>query len=80
VRLERKGRPEIMGAAALVFILGVVAVLGIQLLFIGSLYDFLPCGFYAGLSGSVLIGIAPLMLAYLIKAALTDLLALGPEG
>jgi hypothetical protein len=80
VRLERKGRPEILGAAALVFVLGVVAVLGIQFLVIGSLYGLLTCATFAGISGSVLIGLGPLMLAYLIKAALTDLLALGPEG
>ena len=80
VRLERKGRPEILGAAALVFVLGLAAVVGIQLLIMGSLYPLLPCRLYAGITGAELIGIGPLMLAYLIKAALTDLLALGPDG
>ncbi|MGB8364604.1 MAG: hypothetical protein ACLQUZ_03645 [Rhizomicrobium sp.] len=80
VRLERKGRPEILGAAALVFVLGLAAVVAFQLLFMGSAYQFVPCWVFAGIPGAVLIGIAPLMLAYMIKAALTDLLALGPEG
>jgi hypothetical protein len=80
VRLERKGRPEILGAAALVFVLGLAAVVAIQLLFMGSAYQLLPCRVFAGIPGSVLIGLGPLMLSYLIKAALTDLLALGPEG
>lgn len=80
VRLERKGRPEILGAAAIVFVLGLAAVIGIQLLFMGSGYALLPCRVIGGLPGFVLIGLGPLMLAYLIKAALTDLLALGPEA
>ncbi len=80
VRLERKGRPEILGAAALVFVLGLAAVVALQLLFMGSAYPFIPCRVLAGIPGAVLIGLAPLMLAYMIKAALTDLLALGPEG
>lgn len=80
VRLERKGRPEILGAAALVFVLGLASVVAIQLLFMGSAYQVVSCRAYAGIPGSVLIGIGPLMLSYLIKAALTDLLALGPEG
>lgn len=80
VRLERKGRPEILGAAALVFVLGLGAVISIQLLFIGTAYAIVPCRMLGGIPGSVLIGIGPLMLAFLIKAALTDLLALGPEA
>lgn len=80
VRLERKGHPEIFGASALVLALGVAAVVGIQLLYMGSVYSHVSCRAFAGLPGSVLIGLGPLMLAYLIKVALTDLLALGPEG
>jgi len=80
VRLERKGRPEILGASALVFFLGIAAVVSFQLLFMGTAYGFIPCWILAGIPGSVLIGLGPLMLAYLVKAALTDLLALGPEG
>ncbi|HWU25239.1 MAG TPA: hypothetical protein VN154_02440 [Rhizomicrobium sp.] len=80
VRLERKGRPEILGASGLVFLLGIVAVAAIQLLFMGTAYEFIPCWILAAIPGAVLIGLGPLMLAYLIKAAITDLLALGPEG
>jgi hypothetical protein len=80
VRLERKGRPEILGASGLVFLLGIVAVLAIQLLFMGTAYVYTPCWIFASIPGAVLIGLGPLMLAYLIKAALTDLLALGPDG
>jgi hypothetical protein len=80
VRFERKGRPEILGATGLVFVLGLAAVIAIQLLFMGTAYQFIPCAIYKGVAGSVLIGLGPLMLGYLIKAALTDLLALGPEG
>jgi len=80
VRLERKGRPEILGATGLVFVLGLAAVVAIQMLFMGTAYLLIPCWIYQSIPGSVLIGLAPLTLAYLIKAALTDLLALGPEG
>lgn len=80
VRLERKGRPEILGASVLVFLLGLVAVVAIQMLFMGSAYILVPCDVLTGIPGSVIIGLGPLMLAYLVKAALTDLLALGPEA
>lgn len=80
VRLERKGRPEILGATGLVLVLGLAAVCAIQLLFMGTAYFVTPCWIFASIPGSVLIGLGPLMLGYLIKAALTDLLALGPEG
>lgn len=80
VRLERKGRPEILGASGLVFLLGIVAVVGIQLLFMGTAYMLVPCWIFASLPGAVLVGLGPLTLVYLIKAALTDLLALGPEA
>lgn len=80
VRLERKGRPEILGASGLVFLLGIVAVIAIQLLFMGTAYQLIPCWIFAAIPGAVLIGLGPLMLAYLIKAAITDLLALGPDA
>ena len=80
VRLERKGRPEILGATGVVFALGMASVVAIQMLFMGTAYLLIPCWILSGLPGSVLIGLGPLSLAYLIKAALTDLLALGPEG
>jgi hypothetical protein len=80
VRLERKHRPEPLGAAMLAFILGVGSLVGFQLLFMGTGYAFVPCSLLSGVLGDVLIGIAPLMLSYLILAALTDLLALGDEA
>jgi len=80
VRFERKRRPEALGAQPLAFALGLVAVAGIQLLYMGTAYALLPCRAVAGLFGAAMVGIGPLMLAYLIVAALTNLLALGPEG
>ena len=79
VRLERKVRPEALTPTGLALMLGVVAVVGIQLLFVGSLFPLLPCSVLQGISGEILGGIAPLMLSYLIAAALTNLVALGPE-
>jgi hypothetical protein len=80
VRLERKHRPEPLGATMLAFLLGVASLVGFQLLFMGTGYAFVPCSVLSGVLGDVLIGIAPLMLSYLILAALTDLLALGDEA
>jgi MFS family permease len=79
VRFERKRRPEALGAQPLAFALGLVAVAGFQLLYMGTAYLLLPCRALGGLFGSAMVGIGPLMLAYLISAALTNLLALGPE-
>jgi hypothetical protein len=80
VRLERKQRPEALGAQPLALALGFGAVGGIQLLYIGSVFGWLPCGALAGLWGDAIIGLGPLMLAYLVVAALTNLLALGPSA
>ncbi|MBU6442759.1 MAG: hypothetical protein KGR48_02515 [Alphaproteobacteria bacterium] len=80
VRLERKQRPEALGPTGLAALLGFVAVIGVQFLYVGSLFALLPCSVLRGITGDVLIGIVPLMLAYLIVAALTNLLALGPEA
>jgi hypothetical protein len=80
VRLERKRRIEPLGATGIAFVLGLAAVIAIQFLYIGSLFPMLPCPVLAGLGGAVLMGIAPLMLAYLVAAALTNLLAAGPEN
>jgi len=79
IRLERNERPEVLGAVPLAFLLGVAAVIGIQFLFLGTAYLWMPCEDYASLPGEILIGLAPLMLAYLIVAALANLLAAGPE-
>lgn len=80
VRLERKRRPEALGPTALAFLLGVVAVAGIQFIYVGTGFVLMPCTLIGGITGDVLIGLAPLMLAYLIDAALTNLMALGPEA
>jgi hypothetical protein len=80
VRLERKTRHEALGDMPLAFATGLVAVVGIQLLFVGSLYQLLPCAALASVAGATLIGLGPLMLAYLIAAALTNTLALSPEA
>jgi hypothetical protein len=79
IRLERLKRPEALGAVALPLLLGLVAVAGIQLLYVGSAFAWLPCSFYTGLAGALVVGLAPLMLAYLILAALATLLASGKE-
>jgi hypothetical protein len=80
VRLERKRRVEPLGPQGIALVLGVAAVAGIQFLFMGTLYRMLPCNALGGISGALLIGLAPLMLAYLIFAALTNLLATHPEA
>ncbi len=80
VRMERRMRPEALGAQALALALGIASIIGIQALYVGSAYELLPCRIEAGLFGDTLIGIGPLMLSYLIVAAITNLLALGPDG
>ena len=80
VRLERKNRAEPLGATTVAFILGVASLVGFQLLYMGTGFGFIPCSILSGVLGEVLIGIGPLFLAYLILAALTDLLALGDEA
>lgn len=79
IRLERTTRPEALGAVPLAFVLGVAAVVGIQLLLVGAAYRFIPCTAYTELAGTILIGLGPLMLAYLVVAALANLLATGKE-
>jgi hypothetical protein len=79
IRLERVQRPEAMGAGLLALLQGALAVTGIQLLFIGSAYQALPCSAFTELDGEILIGLAPLLLSYLTIAALANLLASGPE-
>ena len=79
LRMERAIRPDALGPKAIAIVLGIVAVIGLQLLFVGSVFAFLPCSAYADLSGALLIGLAPLLLAYLILAALATALATGRE-
>jgi len=80
VRLERKQHSDPLGNTLVAFILGVIAVFGIQFVFIGTAFQFLPCDVIEGLPGQILIGLGPLSLAYLIVAAVTNLIALGPEA
>ncbi|MBS0470989.1 MAG: hypothetical protein JSR60_07955 [Proteobacteria bacterium] len=78
VRLERMRFPSSFGPTLLAALYGMVAVIGIQLLFVGSAYNFLGCGMLTGITGAALSGLAPLTLAYLIFAALVMLKASGP--
>jgi hypothetical protein len=80
VRLERKARPDTLGPASLTLLLGIFAVIGLQFLLLGSIFPLMPCDMLVELPGELIIGLGPLMLAYLINAAVTDLLSLGPEA
>jgi hypothetical protein len=79
IRLEAAARPQALGPTLRAFLFGVIAVVGIQFLFVGSAYPWLACSAFADITGALLIGLAPLMLAYLIVAALASLLASSPE-
>jgi hypothetical protein len=79
IRLEAEGRPQLLGPTLRAFLFGIVAVVAIQFLAVGSAYHWLNCSAFADITGAVLIGLAPLMLAYLIVAALASLLASNPE-
>ena len=79
IRIERAKRSQTLSPAAVAAVLGVAAVVGFQMLYMGSAFAFLPCSAYTETSGALLIGLAPLMLAYLIVAAAANLLAVGPE-
>jgi hypothetical protein len=46
---------------------------------VGSAYPWMNCSAFADITGAVLIGLAPLMLSYLIVAALASLMAAAPE-
>ena len=80
MRLERAQRPEILSPTLLAFLLGVTAVVGLQFLFVGSAYPWFACSAFTDITGGLLIGLFPLMLAYLIVAALASLLAASPES
>ena len=80
MRLERTARPDVLGPTLRAFLLGVTAVIGIQFLFVGSSYAWFECSAYTDITGALLIGLFPLMLAYLIVAALASLMAASPEN
>ncbi len=79
-RLERAAHPEPLGPNILTFLLGLIAVALIQLFYIGWVFSLLPCDMLIDLTGELAIGLGPLALAYLIAAAITDLLSLGPQA
>ncbi len=80
LRLERALHPTSFSLTLLAALYGIVAIVGFQLLYVGSLYPWLSCGAFGGIGGVLLVGLAPLLLAYLIVAALVTLRASGPEG
>jgi len=80
MRLERAQKPEILSPTLRAFLLGVASVVGIQFLFVGSAYPWFACSAYTDITGALLIGLFPLMLAYLIVAALASLMAASPES
>jgi hypothetical protein len=79
IRLEAGERAQPLGPTLRAFLFGIVAVVGIQFLFVGSAYPWMNCSAFADITGAVLIGLAPLMLSYLIVAALASLKAASPE-
>jgi len=79
LRIARARRYEFLSPGATAAILGFVALAGFQLLYIGTGFGFLQCGAYRQVSGALLIGLAPLMLAYVMVAAAVNLVAVGAE-
>jgi hypothetical protein len=80
MRLERARQRSSFGPTLSAALYGIVAIVGIQLLLMGSAYPFIGCRTFGGIAGALLTGLAPLMLAYLIVAALVTLKASGPES
>jgi len=80
IRLSRVRQSSSFGPTLLAALYGIVAIVTFQLLYVGSAYPFLACGSFNGIAGAVLTGLAPLMLAFLIVAALATLKASGPES
>lgn len=77
VRLDRVLHPQSLSLTALAATLGIIAIIGVQCLFVGSLLSLLPCSAFAGIGGDLLIGLGPLILAYVVYASLAVLLASG---
>jgi hypothetical protein len=72
---DRALHPQSLSPTGLAGVLGIAAIIAIQCLFVGAPLALIPCSHYAGLSGALLIGLAPLVFAYVIYAALAALLA-----
>jgi hypothetical protein len=79
IRIERMARAPTIGPTTTAVIFGVVAIVAFQLLFVGSAYPWLACSAFTDITGELLIGLAPLMLSYMIFAALATLRASGPD-
>lgn len=79
MRVDRMLHPQSLTPTGLAAVLGILAVVGIQYLFVGASLAALPCSAFFGLSGTLLIGFAPLVFAYVVYAALAALLASGGE-
>lgn len=79
LRIDRMLHPHSLSPLGLAAALGVAGLLGVQCIFVGAPLGLLSCSAYAGLPGAVLIGLAPLLFAYLVYAALVALFASGSE-
>jgi hypothetical protein len=80
LRLERAMHRMPFSPRVLAALYGTVALVAFQLLYVGSAYRWIPCSAFFGVNGAVLIGLAPLILSYLIYAALAALAAGSPES
>jgi len=80
IRLEMGDKPQLLGPTLRAFLFGIASVVGIQFLAVGSAYPWLGCSAFADITGALLIGLAPLLLAYLILASLASLRAGNPEA
>ncbi|MBV8978403.1 MAG: hypothetical protein JOZ13_13610 [Alphaproteobacteria bacterium] len=79
LRFERARRAELLSPVATAAVLGVVAIAGFQMLFVGTAFRLIPCSAYDHIFGAVLIGLAPLLLAYAVVAAAANLIAVSHE-
>ncbi len=79
MRLEQARRPQTLSPMLLAGVLGVAAVVAIQMLFVGSLYPWLPCSLMIGIPGALLTGLAPLYLVYTVLAAVTAFMAASTD-
>jgi hypothetical protein len=79
IRRERKLAGAAHGEGPAAVLLAAATIAGIQFCYVGSGYALLPCSLTTGIAGTLLIGLAPLMLAYAFSAMLAILLSDG-EG
>ena len=75
MRLERATRPEILGPTLRAFLSGHGGGGGHPVSVRGFGLSLVACSAYTDITGALLIGLFPLMLAYLIVAALASLMA-----